>query len=155
MQCVLWAWWHLQIFECLVAVWSLISKGHLSSQCGGDYILWQQISPPAEARFHQVRVGKSLKYSFAFCAAGDAGEKRTFDSVLDIFYSGSEILVADLKVMGFTAKRLKFGMCNQILHLFAECFLKFWTHFIHSMKDYECCGWNSSACFWASELGSE
>jgi hypothetical protein len=43
--------------------------------------------------------------------------------------------------MGFTVKRLKFCMCNQILHLIAEYSLKFWTNFLHSMKDYECCGW--------------
>jgi len=58
---------------------------------------------------------------------GDAGEKGTFDSILDleVFYLGSEILVAHLKVMGFTVKRLKFCICNQILHLIAEYSLKF------------------------------
>jgi hypothetical protein len=31
-------------------------------------------------------VGKTIKYNFAFCAAGDAGEKRTFDSMLNLKY---------------------------------------------------------------------
>jgi hypothetical protein len=39
-------------------------------------------------------VGKSIKYNFSFCAAEDAGEKGTFDSIFLIFYSGNEISVA-------------------------------------------------------------
>jgi hypothetical protein len=31
-------------------------------------------------------VGKAIKYSFVFCAAGDAGEKGTFDSILNLEY---------------------------------------------------------------------
>ena len=48
-----------------------------------------------------------------------------FNFRFEIFYLGSELLVAHLKVIGFTVKRLKFDMCNQILHLFAEYFPKF------------------------------
>jgi hypothetical protein len=29
-------------------------------------------------------VGKAAKYNFAFCAAGYAGEKGTFDSILNL-----------------------------------------------------------------------
>jgi hypothetical protein len=31
-------------------------------------------------------VGKAIKYNFVFCAAGDAGAKGTFDSVLNLKY---------------------------------------------------------------------
>jgi hypothetical protein len=31
-------------------------------------------------------VGKTVKYNFAFCAAGDAGEEINFDSVLNLKY---------------------------------------------------------------------
>jgi hypothetical protein len=30
--------------------------------------------------------GKVIKYNFAFCAVGDAGEKGTFDSILNLKY---------------------------------------------------------------------
>jgi hypothetical protein len=41
-----------------------------------------------------VCVKKKIKYSFAFCAVGDAGEKGTFDSIVNLKYSGSEIVVS-------------------------------------------------------------
>jgi hypothetical protein len=31
-------------------------------------------------------VGKAIKYNFAFCAVRDAGEKGTFDSILNLKY---------------------------------------------------------------------
>jgi hypothetical protein len=31
-------------------------------------------------------VGKAIKYNFAFCVAGGAGEKRNFDLVLNLKY---------------------------------------------------------------------
>jgi hypothetical protein len=31
-------------------------------------------------------VGKAVKYNFAFCVVGDAGEKGAFDSVSDLEY---------------------------------------------------------------------
>jgi hypothetical protein len=36
-------------------------------------------------------VGKAMKYNFAFCAVGDAGEKGTFDSVLNLKYFMHEV----------------------------------------------------------------
>jgi hypothetical protein len=31
-------------------------------------------------------MGKAIKYNLAFCAVGDAGEKRTFASVVNILF---------------------------------------------------------------------
>jgi hypothetical protein len=31
-------------------------------------------------------VGKTIKYNFAICAVGDAGEKGDFDSILNLMY---------------------------------------------------------------------
>jgi hypothetical protein len=31
-------------------------------------------------------VGKAIKYTFAFCAEGAAGEKETFDQILNLEY---------------------------------------------------------------------
>jgi hypothetical protein len=31
-------------------------------------------------------VGKEIKYNFAFCGAGDAGERLTFNSMLNLKY---------------------------------------------------------------------
>jgi len=36
-------------------------------------------------------VGKVIKCSFAFCAAGDAGEKGIFDSFLNLEYFIQEV----------------------------------------------------------------
>ena len=54
---------------------------------------WNQIQPD--------RVwGKAIKDKIALCAAGDTGQKGTFDSVLNLkyIYSGSEISVAHSQV---------------------------------------------------------
>jgi hypothetical protein len=36
----------MQVFECPVAVWSVISEDHLSSQHEGGYVLLTVIKPP-------------------------------------------------------------------------------------------------------------
>ena len=76
---------HLQVCKCPVAVWSVISKVHLSSH-HGSYMLWQQMSP----KWNQIQPdkvwGKAIRDKFAFCAVGDTGQKGTFDSVLNLKY---------------------------------------------------------------------
>jgi hypothetical protein len=76
---------HLQVFERPVAVCSVISQDRLSSQRQGGYVLLtKKISHPTETRFNQIRCGKAIKYNFAFCVVGDAGEKRTFNAILNL-----------------------------------------------------------------------
>jgi hypothetical protein len=53
--------------------------------------------PPKCNQIQPDRVwGKAIKDKIALCAAGDTGQKGTFDSVLNLkyTYSGSEISVA-------------------------------------------------------------
>jgi hypothetical protein len=38
-------------------------------------------------------VYKETKYTFAFCAVGNAGEKGIFDSVLNLKYLGTEVIM--------------------------------------------------------------
>ena len=61
---------------------------------------WQQISQPDGNRFKKRRYGNSNKLKLIICAAGDAEEKETFDSVLkfEIFESGSDLSVAHSEV---------------------------------------------------------
>jgi hypothetical protein len=61
----------LQDCECPVAVWSVISEVHLSSQHQDGYV---------------GQVGKETKDTFAFCAAGNTGWKGTSDLVLSLKY---------------------------------------------------------------------
>ena len=73
----------MQVCKCPVAVWSVISKDHLSSH-QGSCILGQQMSPKWK-QIQPDRVwGKAIRDKFAFCAAGDTGQKGTFDSVLNL-----------------------------------------------------------------------
>lgn len=52
----------------------------------GSYIVWQQISYSADARFNQIDGGKAIKYGFALCAVGDAGKKGSLDTFLNLKY---------------------------------------------------------------------
>jgi hypothetical protein len=58
---------------------------------------WQQITHPDGTRFKYSRCGYSNKLNFTSCAAGNAGKKGTFDSVLkfEILKSGREFSVAN------------------------------------------------------------
>jgi len=61
------------VFECPAAVWPVTSEDHLSSQSAFDSKQVTQLKPNST----RLDVGKTTKYNFAFCAAGDAGEKVT------------------------------------------------------------------------------
>jgi len=42
---------------------------------------WQKICHPVKPDSTRYDMGKAIKYNFAFCAAGNAGEKETFDKL--------------------------------------------------------------------------
>lgn len=116
--------------------------------------IWSHIPPDMCRKICKIQL-------CLLCCMGCRGEGSIwFNFRFEIFYLGSEILVADLKVMGFTAKRLKFGMCNQILHLFAEYFLKVLNKFYTQHERlwmlrletvvhvFELLSWDRSKCNW-------
>ena len=85
---------HLQVFECPVAVWSVV-RDHLCSQRNGGCVLLTT-NHPTETRFNQISCGKSNKIQLCLlCCEGyrRKGNLR-FSFKFEIFYSCSEVLVA-------------------------------------------------------------
>jgi hypothetical protein len=74
---------HLKVFECPVAVWSVISEDHLSSN-QGDYVIMTANVTQLKLDSTRKDVEKIVKR--CLCAEGDAGEKGTFDSILSLKY---------------------------------------------------------------------
>jgi hypothetical protein len=89
---------HFEVFECPVAMWPVISNDHLSQHQAVTY-LWKHISHLTETRFNQRRSGKSDEIQLCLlCSVGCTGEGNLqFSSTFEIFYSGSEVLVAHSK----------------------------------------------------------
>ena len=71
----------MQDFECPVAMWPVTSdttSGRLHTFDSGCHL--------TETRFDQIRCEKSNKTQFCLCTVGDAGERGTFVSILNMKY---------------------------------------------------------------------
>ena len=77
---------HLQVSECPIAVWSVTSQDHLSSQHYGGCVLLMQIGHRTETGFNQRTCGKRSKIQLCLLCCEDVGEKGTFDSILNFKY---------------------------------------------------------------------
>jgi len=71
---------HLQISECLVVLWSVISEGLLFPHTQGAYILLTVNKSPECDEIPPDKVWEeAVQYNLAFYGARDAGEKRTLE----------------------------------------------------------------------------
>jgi hypothetical protein len=68
---------HLQVFECPVAVWTVISEDRLSSHNQSGYVFLTTNNSPIWNYINQEWYGKG-KYDFALGAVDDADEKELF-----------------------------------------------------------------------------
>ena len=88
----------LQVIECSVAVWLVISEDHLLSRHQGCYFLLTALNRPIETIFIQIRWGKSNKIQLCLlCLRRCRGEGNLwFSFKYEISYSGSGLSIITL-----------------------------------------------------------
>jgi hypothetical protein len=77
----------LHVFECAVAVRSVIGEDGLPSRQGGYVLLAANKSTQLKPDLTRWEVGKAMKYGFALYAVGHAREKGSFHPFLNFKYS--------------------------------------------------------------------
>jgi hypothetical protein len=78
---------YLQISEYPTVLWSVISEDLIFLQHQGCYVLLTANKSPEYNEIPPDKMcGKAVQYNLDFCGASDAGEKRTFELILNLKY---------------------------------------------------------------------